>query len=85
MGGPLRPTLLRCTTLPASAAPQYGSRPDTPALATLPSPAHFRSALGGNHFTGDLPDEWAVPGAFPALQTLELSWSRLNGSLPRRC
>lgn len=40
-------------------------------------------ALGGNHFTGDLPDEWAVPGAFPALQTLELSWSRLNGSLPR--
>ncbi|KAL4424052.1 hypothetical protein ABPG75_001353 [Micractinium tetrahymenae] len=39
--------------------------------------------LSGNRFVGDLPDEWAAPGAFPSLQALSLSSARLNGSLPR--
>ena len=54
----------------------------TPLSAPFPCPPP-PSHLSGNHFTGSLPNEWAAPGAFPALTSLALSSSQMNGSLPR--
>jgi hypothetical protein len=43
----------------------------------------LRRRLGGSFISGELPEAWAAPGAFPALQSLSLSMAHLNGALPR--
>ena len=38
--------------------------------------------LNHNLFSGQLPDAWGFPGAFPRLTTLSLGYNRLHGLLP---
>lgn len=37
--------------------------------------------LGGNAFSGGLPDEWAGPTSLPKLEVLNLQANMLSGSL----
>lgn len=42
----------------------------------------LRRFLGDCNFSGTLPSAWALPTAFPSLQTLDVHSNSLDGGLP---